>query len=400
MRPPICVWKVVVARLHSQRSDALTPIGVKSGESTRPADQGARAMTAKTETVLITGGAGFIGSATVLRGVLEEGVRVINVDALTYAANLQSLDSLADHPRYTLEQADICDGAALTRLFDKHRPNAVMHLAAESHVDRSIDGPGAFIATNITGTYALLEAASAYANALDAEARARFRFLHVSTDEVYGALGPDGVFTEDSPYRPNSPYAASKASSDMLVRAWGRTYGLPVLVSNCSNNYGPRQYPEKLIPVVILSALAGRQIPVYGVGANVRDWLYVDDHARALFAILREGRVGDTYNVGGDAEVSNIDLVRRLCAILDELRPSAHPHADLIEFVTDRPGHDFRYAIDASKLTRELGWTPLMTLDEGLRRTVQWYLDNERWWRAAAERGEDAARRGVRGAAQ
>ena len=344
--------------------------------------------------LLITGGAGFIGSA-VVRLAVQSGHGVVVVDKLTYAANLDNLAPLGKPAPYAFERVDICDAAALAKVFKTHRPSAVMHLAAESHVDRSIDGPAAFINTNISGTYTLLEAVRAYWSSLDGDAADAFRFHHVSTDEVYGALGPDGRFTEETPYRPNSPYAASKASSDMLVRAWGQTYGLPVVISNCSNNYGPFQFPEKLIPVVILNALAERPIPVYGEGRNVRDWLYVEDHADALLHIAVHGRLGETYNVGGDAELSNIELVQRLCALLDEERPRANAagYGDLITFVEDRPGHDFRYAIDASKAARELNWRPSMSLDEGLRATVRWYLANEPWWRAIKERGHDASER-------
>ena len=345
--------------------------------------------------VLVTGGAGFIGSAVVRRAVAE-GLSVVNVDKLTYAANPENVAMVADSPLYAFEQADICDAAAMSRIFESHAPDAVMHLAAESHVDRSIDGPAAFIQTNITGTYVLLEAARAYWRALPAERQAAFRFHHISTDEVYGTLGATGLFTEETPYAPNSPYSASKAASDHLVRAWGETYGLPVLVTNCSNNYGPFHFPEKLIPVVILNALAGRPIPVYGKGENVRDWLYVEDHAVALLTVLRQGVVGETYNIGGHNEARNIDIVRRICAILDELRPAAAPRETLITHVTDRPGHDFRYAIDAAKIGRELGWKPSVTLEEGLRQTVQWYLDNEPWWRSLQQRQGVGERLGLK----
>ena len=329
--------------------------------------------------LLVTGGAGFIGSAVVRRAIAE-GHEVVNLDALTYAACLDNVASVADAPGYRFEHADIRDAAALTRIFATHRPDAVLHLAAESHVDRSIDGPGVFIETNVTGTYTLLEAARVW---WEAGGRPeRFRFHHVSTDEVYGSLGPTGKFTEDTPYVPNSPYSASKAASDHLVRAWGETYGLPVLLTNCSNNYGPFHFPEKLIPVVILNAQAGRPIPVYGDGSNVRDWLYVEDHAEALLTVLARGQVGRSYNIGGDAEVRNIDLVRRICAILDHRIPANAPHDRLISFVADRPGHDARYAIDARRVREELGWRPSVTLDEGLARTVDWYLQNEGWWRA------------------
>ncbi|MGF1658997.1 MAG: dTDP-glucose 4,6-dehydratase [Rubrimonas sp.] len=344
--------------------------------------------------ILVTGGAGFIGSAVVRRAVAE-GLGVVNVDALTYAANLDNLASVADSPLYAFERADICDSAAVARIFARHDPDAVMHLAAESHVDRSIDGPGAFIRTNIVGTYELLEAARAHWRALTEPRRAAFRFHHVSTDEVFGALGPEGKFDETTPYAPNSPYSASKAGSDHLVRAWGETYGLPVVITNCSNNYGPFHFPEKLIPVAILNALAGRPIPVYGSGENVRDWLYVEDHAEALLSVIRRGRVGETYAIGGNAEARNIDIVRMICRVLDELRPEGAPRERLITFVTDRPGHDFRYAIDASKIMAELGWEPSVALEDGLRKTVAWYLDNEAWWRTLQQRQGVGERLGV-----
>jgi dTDP-glucose 4,6-dehydratase len=333
------------------------------------------------DTLLVTGGAGFIGSA-VIRYLLDEtAVRVINVDKLTYAGNPESLDPALPSDRYHFEHTDICDGAALDRIFAEYQPDAVMHLAAESHVDRSIDGAADFIRTNILGTYTLLESARAYWAGLRAEAEAAFRFLHVSTDEVYGSLGAEGYFTEATPYSPRSPYSASKASSDHLVRAWHHTYGLPTLVTNCSNNYGPYQFPEKLVPVVILNALAGKPIPVYGKGDNVRDWLFVDDHVRALLMVLESGAVGETYNIGGHNEKSNLDVVRAICSILDELVPerTVASHADLIAFVTDRPGHDWRYAIDAAKIGQELGWTPRESFESGIRRTVAWYLDNREW---------------------
>ena len=333
--------------------------------------------------LLVTGGAGFIGSAVVRRAIAA-GHQVINLDALTYAACLGNVASVAGHPDYAFTETDIRDRAALDRVFGDHRPDAVMHLAAESHVDRSIDGPGTFIDTNISGTYTLLEAARAYW--VGAGRPELFRFHHISTDEVFGSLGSTGLFTEDTPYDPRSPYSASKAASDHLVRAWGETYGLPVVLSNCSNNYGPYHFPEKLIPVVILNALAGKDIPIYGAGENVRDWLYVEDHAAALLMVVQKGRVGRSYNIGGDNEVRNIDLVRRICTILDAKRPRAAPYADLISFVRDRPGHDARYAIDASRIRNELGWQPSVTLDQGLEMTVQWYLDNEPWWRALQNR--------------
>ncbi len=332
--------------------------------------------------LLITGGAGFIGSAVIHRLHAATDWRIANVDAMTYAANPASLAALAGSPRYSLHRIDIAERAPLEALFAELRPDAVMHLAAESHVDRSIDGAAAFIRTNVAGTFALLEAALAYWRTLPAQRQAAFRFHHVSTDEVYGALGPTGKFTEDTPYRPNSPYSASKAASDHLARAWHHTFGLPVLITNCSNNYGPRQHPEKLIPHMIVRALRGQSLPVYGRGENVRDWLYVEDHAEALLAVLQRGRVGETYNIGGEAERRNIDIVRRLCALLDHHRPrpDGKPHDSAIEFVADRPGHDFRYAIDAGKLQRELGWRPRTDFDSGLEATLRWYLDNEDWW--------------------
>ncbi|MEI4195523.1 dTDP-glucose 4,6-dehydratase [Roseovarius sp. E0-M6] len=333
--------------------------------------------------LLVTGGAGFIGSA-VVRLAIARGHEVINLDALTYAACLANVASVADHPGYVFEHADIRDAAAMDRILAKHRPDAILHLAAESHVDRSIDAPGVFIETNVTGTYTLLQAARRYWEG--AGRPEGFRFHHVSTDEVFGSLGQTGQFTEDTPYAPNSPYSASKAASDHLVRAWGETFGLPILMTNCSNNYGPYHFPEKLIPVVILNALAGRPIPVYGDGSNVRDWLYVEDHADALLTVLDRGTVGRSYNIGGENELSNLELVRRLCAILDELRPETAPHDRLITFVTDRPGHDARYAIDPARMRSELGWRPSVTVDEGLRRTVAWYLAHEDWWRALQDR--------------
>ncbi len=330
--------------------------------------------------VMVTGGAGFIGSAVCRLFVGELGIAVLNLDKLTYAANPASLQPIAAEPGYSFRQGDICDRALVAALLRSFQPDAILHLAAESHVDRSIDGPGAFIRTNIEGTYALLEAALDYWRQLPGEDRARFRFHHVSTDEVFGSLGATGRFTEQSPYRPNSPYSASKAASDHLVRAWHETYGLPVVMSNCSNNYGPYHFPEKLIPLALLKALHGEPIPVYGTGENVRDWLYVEDHARALHAILTRGRVGESYNVGGNAERSNLEVVTRLCALLDEFRPAGRPHARLIEFVADRPGHDRRYAMDARKLRRELGWKPRESFESGLRKTVAWYLENRAWW--------------------
>ena len=332
--------------------------------------------------ILVTGGAGFIGSAVVRQIVAETTESVVNLDGLTYAGNLESLDAARDDPRHVFEQVDIRDGAELARVFAQHRPRAVMHLAAESHVDRSIDGPADFIETNIVGTYTLLEAARAYLETLDEAGRGAFRFHHVSTDEVYGTLGAEGLFTEETAYRPNSPYSASKASSDHLVRAWGETFGLPVLVTNCSNNYGPYQFPEKLIPVLIIKALKGEKLPIYGKGENVRDWLYVEDHAAALRLVLEKGRVGETYNIGGSAERRNIDVARAVCAIMDELLPDSphRPHENLLTFVADRPGHDLRYAIDSSRIERELGWRPRESFETGLKRTVAWYLENRGWW--------------------
>lgn len=332
--------------------------------------------------LLVTGGAGFIGSA-VVRQAIASGHQVINIDALTYAACLENVASVADHPHYSFVQADICDSAILDTVFADYTPDAVMHLAAESHVDRSIDRPDAFITTNITGTYSLLEAARAYCERHTPE---HFRFHHISTDEVFGSLGPTGMFTETTPYDPRSPYSASKAASDHLVRAWHETYGLPVVLSNCSNNYGPYHFPEKLIPVVILNALAGKPIPIYGDGSNVRDWLYVEDHADALLTIVQKGKIGRSYNIGGENEASNLELVKTICSILDAKKPGNRPYADLITFVRDRPGHDARYAIDPTRIREELGWRPSVTLQEGLEKTVQWYLDNEDWWQKLQSR--------------
>ncbi len=334
--------------------------------------------------ILITGGAGFIGSALIRYLINDTQHSVLNVDKLTYAGNLESLDSISNNERYVFAQIDICDGEKMRDLFEQHQPDAVMHLAAESHVDRSIDKPAAFIETNIVGTYTLLEAARQYWVNLETEKKAAFRFHHISTDEVFGDLhGTDDLFTETTPYAPSSPYSASKASSDHLVRAWQRTYGLPVVVTNCSNNYGHFQFPEKLIPVVILNALEGKSLPVYGNGQQIRDWLYVDDHARALLTVLEKGAIGETYNIGGHNEKTNLTVVQTICAILDELRPEKPngiaQYADLITYVTDRPGHDLRYAIDASKIARELGWKPQETFETGLKKTVQWYLDNLEW---------------------
>ena len=333
--------------------------------------------------VLVTGGAGFIGSA-VVRQAIAAGHEVVNLDALTYAACLANVASVADHPNYVFVQVDICDASAVQNTFDAHAPDVIMHLAAESHVDRSIDGPGAFIETNVTGTYNMLQAARSYWNAKGRPER--FRFHHISTDEVYGTLGDTGLFTEDTAYAPNSPYSASKAASDHLVRAWHETYGLPVVLSNCSNNYGPYHFPEKLIPVVILRALAGEPIPVYGKGENIRDWLYVEDHADALLTVLQRGALGRSYNIGGENEVRNIDLVAMICTVLDRLKPGFAPYAQQITFVQDRPGHDLRYAIDPTRISTELGWRPSVTLKQGLEKTVQWYLDNEDWWQALLNR--------------
>jgi dTDP-glucose 4,6-dehydratase len=333
--------------------------------------------------LLVTGGAGFIGSA-VVRLAVARGHEVVNLDAMTYAANAQNVASVANSNLYSFEQADIRDRAALDRIFALHAPQAVMHLAAESHVDRSIDGPADFIETNITGTFNLLEAARTHWAAQGKPET--FRFHHISTDEVFGSLGSTGQFTEHTPYDPRSPYSASKAASDHLVRAWAETYGLPTVLTNCSNNYGPYHFPEKLIPVTILNALHGKPIPVYGTGENIRDWLYVEDHADALLLILEKGTLGRSYNIGGENERRNIDLVRTICALLDEMAPKATPYADQITFVTDRPGHDARYAIDPTRIRDELGWRPSVTVEEGLRRTVRWYLDNEAWWRPLLDR--------------
>jgi dTDP-glucose 4,6-dehydratase len=344
-------------------------------------------------TYLITGGAGFIGSALVRQLIELTEHRVVNVDCLTYAGNLESLGHAANHPRHAFHQVDICDAPALRAVFEEHQPDAVLHLAAESHVDRSIDGPAAFVRTNVLGTFTVLEEALRYWRATSGPRRQAFRLVHVSTDEVFGSLGPSGRFTESTPYDPSSPYSASKAGSDHLARAWRRTYGLPVVVTNCSNNYGPCQFPEKLIPLTLLKAVAGEPLPVYGRGENVRDWLFVEDHARALRTVVADGAPGETYNIGGDCERRNIDVVRAICRVLDELKPDPiGPHERLIQYTTDRPGHDFRYAIDASKVRRELGWSPDETFDTGIRKTVQWYLANTAW----AERVMSGAYRGER----
>ena len=334
--------------------------------------------------ILVTGGAGFIGSA-VVRLAIARGHSVVNLDSLTYAACLDNVADVADHPNYIFENVDIRDLIALSAVFAKHAPDAVMHLAAESHVDRSIDGPADFVETNVYGTFNMLEAARSYW--MERGQPDTFRFHHISTDEVFGSLGPTGMFTEDTPYDPRSPYSASKASSDHLVRAWYETYGLPVVLTNCSNNYGPYHFPEKLIPVVILNALAGKPLPIYGDGGNIRDWLYVEDHADALLLVLEKGALGRSYNIGGENERTNLELVESLCTILDKLRPrDGGGYTDLITFVTDRPGHDARYAIDPSRIRGELGWRPSVTVEEGLEKTVQWYLDNEAWWRPLLNR--------------
>lgn len=347
-----------------------------------------------TRNVLVTGGAGFIGSA-VCRHLVGEGANVLNLDALTYAGNLQSLAVIDNAPNYRFMRIDVCDRRGVLDAMRAFAPEHVLHLAAESHVDRSITGSDAFVQTNIMGTFAMLEAARAYWQELKRERREAFRFLHVSTDEVYGSLGEGGLFVETTPYDPSSPYSASKAASDHLVSAWARTYGFPALISNCSNNYGPYHFPEKLIPLIILNAIHGKKLPVYGQGANVRDWLYVEDHARALDLIVRRGRIGEKYNVGGRNEQRNIDVVKRICAILDKLRPQRRAHEALIEFVADRPGHDLRYAIDATKLERELGWKARETFETGIEKTVRWYLDNEWWWRPLREKVYAGERLGV-----
>lgn len=332
--------------------------------------------------ILITGGAGFIGSALVRHLIGETGHDVLNLDKLTYAGVLSSLDPVGNSPRHRFVRGDICDAALVARLLAEYQPDIIAHLAAESHVDRSIDGPDAFIQTNIVGTYTMLAEALRYWQGLEGARRAGFRFHHISTDEVFGSLGDEGLFTETTPYDPRSPYSASKAGSDHLVRAWGHTYGLPVLVTNCSNNYGPYHFPEKLIPLIIIRALGGEKLPVYGDGSNVRDWLFVEDHARALRAVFERGTPGETYNIGGNAERKNIEVVQAICAALDRLSPrtDGRPYAEQISFVTDRPGHDHRYAIDAAKIKAELGWAPQVGFDEGIDRTVRWFLDNRDWW--------------------
>lgn len=339
------------------------------------------------KTFMVTGGAGFIGSAVVRHLINNTNYRVVNIDKLTYAGNLASLSTISNHPHYNFIRADICDANVMDKVFAEFQPNIVMHLAAESHVDRSIDGPSEFIQTNIVGTYTLLEAARKYWVQLTEEKKQAFRFHHISTDEVYGDLhGTDDLFTETTPYAPSSPYSASKASSDHLVRAWLRTFGLPTIVTNCSNNYGPYHFPEKLIPLMILNALSGKPLPVYGDGKQIRDWLFVEDHARALVQVATIGKIGETYNIGGHNEKQNIEVVKTLCLLLEELAPNkpegVAQYLDLITYVTDRPGHDARYAIDASKIYKELGWKPEETFETGLRKTVQWYLDNKEWWQA------------------
>ncbi|MGI9281860.1 MAG: dTDP-glucose 4,6-dehydratase [Endozoicomonas sp.] len=351
--------------------------------------------------IMITGGAGFIGAALVRHIIRHTEHHVINVDKLTYAGNLDSLAETADHPRHSFHQVDICQNQAIEELLAYYQPDAIMHLAAESHVDRSIDGPADFIQTNIVGTFTLLEAARKYWLGLSKEARQGFRFHHISTDEVYGDLGETGLFTEQTPYEPSSPYSASKASSDHLARAWQRTYGLPVLITNCSNNYGHYQFPEKLIPLVILNALEGKPLPIYGEGLQVRDWLHVDDHARALLKVLEEGSIGETYNIGGHNERQNIQVVEAICSLLDELCPEKtagiNSYSELITFVEDRPGHDVRYAIDASKIARELGWTPEETFESGIRKTVIWYLENQPWCQSVQSGNYQRQRLGIEG---
>jgi dTDP-glucose 4,6-dehydratase len=348
--------------------------------------------------VFVTGGAGFIGSALVRHLIRNSPHEVLNLDKLTYAGVLESLDEVADDPRYRFVQGDICDRAQVRRLLGEFQPDVIAHLAAESHVDRSIDGPADFIETNIVGTFSMLEQALDYWRALDAERQASFRFHHISTDEVFGSLGDNGYFTEETPYDPRSPYSASKAASDHLVRAWGHTFGLPVLVTNCSNNYGPYHFPEKLIPLVIIRALGGSELPVYGDGSNVRDWLFVEDHARALTRVFEQGQPGETYNVGGNSERTNIEVVRAICAALDKRQPRSdgQSYAEQIRFVPDRPGHDQRYAIDAGKIRRELGWKPEVSFDEGIGRTVVWYLERRDWWEPILARRYDTGRLGLK----
>jgi dTDP-glucose 4,6-dehydratase len=347
--------------------------------------------------ILITGGAGFIGSALIRYLINNTRHQVVNVDKLTYAGHLESLEEIANSERYSFEKVDICDSKEIKRIITQYKPDAIMHLAAESHVDRSIDGSAEFIRTNIVGTHTLLEEAKEYWKSLEGESKNKFRFLHISTDEVYGALGNTGFFTEETPYDPRSPYSSSKASSDHLVRAWYHTYGIPTMITNCSNNYGPNQFPEKLIPVVILKALQGKEIPVYGKGENVRDWLFVDDHAKALLTVLINGKPGETYNVGGHNEKKNIDVVNTICSTLDKLspKPSGESYKTQITFVTDRPGHDFRYAIDASKIDKELGWKPEETFETGMLKTIKWYIDNINWCEAVTKNNYGLERLGT-----
>ncbi len=346
---------------------------------------------------LVTGGAGFIGSAVIRRLMAETDHEVCNVDALTYAGNLASLDGIADNPRYQFVQADICDRAKMAQIFTDFGPDRVLHLAAESHVDRSIDGPASFMETNIIGTYIMLEVARDYWRGLDEQSKKTFRFQHISTDEVFGTLGPEGLFREDTPYAPNSPYSASKASSDHLVRAWRETYGLPTLMTNCSNNYGAYQFPEKLIPLMIINCLEGKPLPVYGKGDQIRDWLDVDDHARALILVSEKAAPGTSYNIGGNEERTNLQVVHNICALMDELSPASpkRPHRDLITFVTDRPGHDARYAIDASLIKKDLGWEPSISFEQGLRNTIVWYLENKDWWQAIRDGSYQGQRLGT-----
>lgn len=349
--------------------------------------------------IMVTGGAGFIGSAVIRHIINHTDDEVINIDKLTYAGNQESLADVDSSERYFFEKVDICDAPKIADIFERYQPDCIMHLAAESHVDRSIDGPGEFITTNVVGTYTLLEESRRYFSTLTEEKQRAFRFHHISTDEVYGDLGAEGLFTETTSYEPSSPYSASKASSDHLVRAWQRTFGLPTLVTNCSNNYGPYHFPEKLIPLVILNALAGKPLPIYGDGSQIRDWLYVEDHARALYKVVTEGVVGETYNIGGHNERRNIDVVKTICAILDEVSPSDHlpvqKYEELITFVADRPGHDVRYAIDASKIAKELGWLPEETFESGIRKTVEWYLANEKWWKRVQDGSYQGERLGT-----
>jgi dTDP-glucose 4,6-dehydratase len=345
--------------------------------------------------VLVTGGAGFIGSAVCRKLIEAHGMAVVNIDKLTYAANLRSLDSISQERTYAFEQVDICDRVGIEAMFAKYEPDATIHLAAESHVDRSITGPSAFINTNVVGTYNLLEAARQYYERLTPARRSRFRFVHVSTDEVYGSLGAEGLFREETPYRPSSPYSASKAASDHLAHAWFKTYGLPVIISNCSNNYGPYQFPEKLIPLTILNAIERKPLPVYGNGSNVRDWLHVDDHAEGLIGLLSKGRPGEKYNFGGNSERSNLEVVNLICNAVDQIVPGRSRTRSLIKFVEDRPGHDLRYAIDASKALRELGWQPSKTFEDGIVQTVRWYLDSQAWWEAPRAKIYDGARLGL-----